>query len=323
MSAMTFYLTDTEKLLILGLAASLFLISVILTVCVVSPFCACHRWLFKDKKGAKAMPMKGSPAEQLLKAESKHFQLTVIPHYGTPTAIAPGQPVALGNGAKPKSTSTKSRLGRKKSSVVGELPPAISNAVSNPGQIKITFGVERVDESSVKLQVTLHEAGNLVARGYGVEPACYVALDLVMLAGSKVSRRKSLNNRIAATFKTATSRRGLAPMFDETFTSQVLPKSILKDGLLRLKVMDDERFANDVCLGETNLAIKELVASEANHEGMVTTFQLSPPKEVICLSYFRVFLFRSESGASRIQPCPGSARQSASQSRFDLISCRL
>jgi len=85
---MVFYLTDQEKILILAVAASLFLISVIVTVCVVSPVCAIHRWMFKaGKKAAAKAAAGGKGTEQLLKPESKHFQLTVIPHYGTQVSL--------------------------------------------------------------------------------------------------------------------------------------------------------------------------------------------------------------------------------------------
>ncbi len=40
--------------------------------------------------------------------------------------------------------------------------------------------------------------------------------------------------------------------------SELLPRSLLKEGCLKLRVMDEERYANDVCLGEVAIALRKI-----------------------------------------------------------------
>src|SRR5690606_20363252 len=42
------------------------------------------------------------------------------------------------------------------------------------------------------------------------------------------------------------------------FVSEELPKCLLKEGCVKLKIMDDERYANDTCLGEVALSLKKI-----------------------------------------------------------------
>jgi Ca2+-dependent lipid-binding protein len=68
-------------------------------------------------------------------------------------------------------------------------------------------------------------------------------------------------------------------VFNELFISQDLPKSILKDGLLKLKVYDDERYANDLCLGEVTIPLKKLENDNMNNNE-TKIYNLSNSKEV-------------------------------------------
>lgn len=327
---MSFFLSEEEKIFILAMAAALFLISVIVTICVVSPFCALHRYIFtgsgKKKEGEfdssknasnGVKPGKGSAAEQLLKPESKHFQLTVIPHYGT-AAVAGPQPAASVTNGKVSSTSlletasgnaasnvaiatanasTKQKSGSKKlrnafgvGGLAGghQLPPPLTNALLEPGLIKLLVNYEYVDEVSIKLAVCLFELKDLKLREYGLDPSCYVTIEL--LNSAKAVRRKSSvtgfggggGGKVLASFKSTTARRSLWPSFDETFVTEPLPRSVLKEGLLRVKAFDDERFANDFAIGEMLLPLKEVEAK--NTIDKVIVYPLQTPKEVSCCS---------------------------------------
>ena len=81
----------------------------------------------------------------------------------------------------------------------------------------------------------------------------------------------------SALYRTATAKRCLNPVFNELFISQDLPKSILKDGILKFKVFDDERYANDLCLGEVTIPLKKL---DNSSEDLTKIYSLSNNKEV-------------------------------------------
>jgi len=107
-----------------------------------------------------------------------------------------------------------------------------------------------------------------------VDPSCYVS---IILIGLKNRRRSLINKAIpSALYRTSTAKRCLNPVFNELFVSQDLPKSILKDGVIRVKVFDDERYANDLCLGEAVVPLKKV---ENTTENSVKEFTLSSVKE--------------------------------------------
>ena len=175
----------------------------------------------------------------------------------------------------PAAKKSERKLSKKHS--MSETPPTISNAMEEPGLINLGFAVESVNEQSVKIIVRILGARDLKIRPYGTEPNAYVILELLLHSSTSRSRRKSSqSNKVAATFRTGTAKRGLNPQFDECFTTAVLPRAILKDGLLRFKLMDDERYANDTCLGEVRLPIKELAAAYGSIEQTAAIVEQQP-----------------------------------------------
>ena len=72
----------------------------------------------------------------------------------------------------------------------------------------------------------------------------------------------SFSHSCAATqselFRTETIKRCLNPVFGKTVRSELLPRSLLKEGCLKLRVIDEERYANDVCLGEVAIALRKI-----------------------------------------------------------------
>lgn len=44
--------------------------------------------------------------------------------------------------------------------------------------------------------------------------------------------------------------------------SETLPKCLMKEGCLKLRVMDEERNANDICLGEVSVPLKKILPLE-------------------------------------------------------------
>lgn len=78
------FLSDEDKLIILIIASILFLITLLITVCFVSPCCWPHQWLTRNSLMAepKAALPTGKPGKQRqVLLESKNFQLTVQPQF--------------------------------------------------------------------------------------------------------------------------------------------------------------------------------------------------------------------------------------------------
>lgn len=74
-------------------------------------------------------------------------------------------------------------------------------------------------------------------------------------------------------FRTETVKRSLNPIFGKTLQSENLPKCLLKDGCLKLRVMDEERYANDVCLGEVSIPLKKIAPFEEKEKEQETEEQ--------------------------------------------------
>lgn len=177
---MAFFLTENEKLFIIIFASSLFLLSVIITICVVSPICLFHKWFFKSKK---KQDIKICYPTKLLTQESKHFQLSVVPHYGTNNEI----------GSKHKTNGTHDfsvLIDKNKSK---KCPTASESAALqlNSAKIKLEASYESISNSSIRLKVKVIEVSDLQQREYLVDPSCYVSIVLVGLR----NRRKSLINK--------------------------------------------------------------------------------------------------------------------------------
>uniref|UniRef100_T1K2B8 C2 domain-containing protein n=1 Tax=Tetranychus urticae TaxID=32264 RepID=T1K2B8_TETUR len=238
-----FVLTEYQKIFIILVAALLFLLSVIITVCVVSPVCLFNRLLFGRCK-RHSVDVKGK--QRLVIGESKHFQLKVVPLYGSNIEKSTFQWCSGSH----VTSSTRSQINKHSITHV-------------------------VDDSLVKLVLKVDSVINCKPREYGLEPSVYVSIDIIIVNGLRVKRRSNLA-KVSASFRTNTAKRSVEPEFGESFTSQEVPKSVMKDGRLRIKVMDDERYANDCCLGELTIPLKQF---DLNSPMAITSYQLKPPKE--------------------------------------------
>lgn len=83
-------------------------------------------------------------------------------------------------------------------------------------------------------------------------------------------------------FRTETIKRTLNPVFGKTLRSEHLPRSLLKEGCIKVRVMDEERYANDVCLGEVSIALRKigpLVREGEGNSNTTTTLVAIPPAD--------------------------------------------
>ena len=178
-SRMVFVLTESEKIVIIIVASSLFLLSVVITICLVSPVCWLHKLLLRSGSKKKEAIKIHLPAKQLLAQESKHFQLSVVPHYGANTDTSDKH-----KGKASNDYPVLSDKNTKKQSIAsdGEL------IKQNAGKIKVDARYESVSNSSVRLVIKVIDVCQLQPREYSVEPSCYVSIILIGLK----NRRRSL-----------------------------------------------------------------------------------------------------------------------------------
>lgn len=314
---MDFVLTEYQKIFIILIASLLFLLSVIITICVVSPICLFNRLLFNRCKKPLG-EVKGK--QRVVIGESKHFQLKVVPLYGSNCEKSanyhhPDTRSNLDLGSK-ESLLTESANGSYKqhqhpanyhyvnnhhqqsgytngSAIKASNGLPVTMSLPQPGAQSVnknlsteckenvpcvSFGVscEKVDESLVKLILKVNSVNNCKPKGYGLDPAIYVTIDVTTVTGLRAKRRSALA-KVSASFRTNTAKRSVEPEFGESFASPEFPKSIMKDGRLKIKVMDDERYANDCCFGELTIPLKQF---DLNSPMVLTSYQMKPPKEV-------------------------------------------
>lgn len=66
-------------------------------------------------------------------------------------------------------------------------------------------------------------------------------------------------------FRTETVKRSLNPVFNKNhFVTEHLPKCLLKEGSIKFRVIDEERYANDVCLGEVCIPLKKIECADVD-----------------------------------------------------------
>ena len=178
-----FILTETEKLIIIIIASSLFLLSLIITICFVSPVCCLHKWFVESDSKRKQNIQIGFPGKQVLTQESKHFQLSVVPHYGANSE----------NGFKPKTKSNNdcSVIVDQNKAKQQSIASDVEQIKQNVGKIKLETRYETVSNNSIQLCIRIIEVCELQQREYSVDPSCYVSVILIGLR----NRRRSLINK--------------------------------------------------------------------------------------------------------------------------------
>ena len=79
-------------------------------------------------------------------------------------------------------------------------------------------------------------------------------------------------------FRTEAVKKSLTPVFAKPqVISEMLPKCLLKDGSIKLRLMDAmERLSSDSCLGEVSIPLKSIAPFVAKHEDSIC---VSPPSE--------------------------------------------
>lgn len=368
-----FYLTDKDKLIILIIAVSLFFITLLITVCIVSPSCYFSK-LIKKWLPIKTTDQNLNSSNPILKQysispDSKGFQLTVVPQYVDQLTVKqkfelnlsknekinnlknqkyPADPINLYNNSlnennikrkllkdifQNKEINCNSFFLNNKNIdpedaaydkwnnandklydnnlILGNLNGinglnSFNNLTNNNNndqmEIVCSLRIEKYNNNQTKvnnLRLVLHlkQIKNLPLKSNGLEPTFYVSITGL---GSNSAFRKATNLKLNAklsnqlnytsdTFKPRT----LNPMLNLKYYSEELTKSVLKDAKLSIKIVAVEKHANDHCLGELIINLKQVLNdakiieknSSNEKEDIYKCYKLQRPKEVGVFKY--------------------------------------
>lgn len=84
---MAIILNDNDKLIIIAIAATLILLTLLVTICVVCPWCLFHRCILKSKQKKKALKTSYPTIANQQNPESQLFHFSIVPVYGTKTHL--------------------------------------------------------------------------------------------------------------------------------------------------------------------------------------------------------------------------------------------
>ncbi|XP_076306104.1 synaptotagmin-7-like isoform X3 [Tachypleus tridentatus] len=279
-------LTDSEKVMVIGICLGLLSLTIIVTVCVVSPYCWLHTCLYKEDKLDKRKRQKyenyGTPEE------TTRFKLTVGPQHSlqagrtlkwTPEFVHNERNRKYTNDSTYSSMSSGSKDDATLSSYSEKtLNGSSANGGGNVNHGHIIFGVKyeaHDSQNNGQLLLLIKKVQQLLSRPYGGSCDPYVQIKVLK---EKSRKRRSKRQQIPRyEFQTKTCKKTQNPLFCETFRAD-LTWSELKQYTLKLSVFDEERFANDTNLGEVLIPLKELNITE-NGEETLHTFDLKEMKQ--------------------------------------------
>lgn len=280
-------LTGAEKLLIVAICTALLLVTILVTVCVVSPVCWLHDCIFRDKKSRKKLSQ--LQAEYGTAEHTPQFKLTVSPQRtvdsGSPVRVS--LPDITGFALKRKHTqdstySSMSTSSRGEASLSNyseiSMDAPVNGTDSDVNYGQVTFGLRYKQEEgkeTAQLIIVLKEAQDLPPRPYGGTCDPYVTVQVLKDRGR---RRRSKQAVVPMyEFRSSTKKKTQHPLFKETFVVELSP-SELRDCRMKVIVADSERFANDTEFGQVVVTLSELELEE-NGEEQVFTFDLAEPRQ--------------------------------------------
>ncbi|XP_022244531.1 synaptotagmin-1-like isoform X2 [Limulus polyphemus] len=270
-------LSNDEKLLTIAVVMGFLTLTILLTVCVVTPVCWLHTVIHRNK----AKDKKCRDVE--LQEEATPIKRTVAPHYGlqsnrssrvTSESIAGRKKYTEDSTYSSMSASSR---GDGTISLYSELsldiPIPNEDMEANYGQV--VFSVvyrQQQNQNEGQLILYLKEAQDLPSRIYGgiIDP--YLLVQIIKDRGHK--RRIKGRSVPYYEFRSSTKRKSQHPLFRETVIVNML-SSQLKDYVLRIAVVDEEKIVNDTILGEISIPLREFHLEE-NH---VHVLDLLEPKQ--------------------------------------------
>uniref|UniRef100_A0A646QI75 Synaptotagmin-3 n=1 Tax=Hemiscolopendra marginata TaxID=943146 RepID=A0A646QI75_9MYRI len=304
-------LSPWSKLIILFCGALFVALTIIVVVCLVSPFCPLHRLLpanarlpyetvdKKKKKKSNGSIYAGEPVELT--------KLNTIAQYdyGSPLSSF----VNADNGPKspPPSTihghrrlytidssyssmSPTTEAGSRPHSPTSTLVDDDAQSVSSPpslnsseiipilyGTLCVSFRYETKEDSNVgRMIINLIEARALTGREYHAS-SCDPFVKIVLLKLRTRLRRSRSHYMTLSEFQSQTVRHSKCPYFGQTFAVE-LTKSDMKDCALKFIVFDRDKYANPTELGEAVIPLNDIQLNEVS-ESEPITFELQESKQ--------------------------------------------
>ncbi|KPM07850.1 synaptotagmin-2-like protein [Sarcoptes scabiei] len=274
---MSSLLSENDKLVIIAIAASLILFTLLFTVCFVSPWCLLHRLLsrwkhsnrfdlndsFETKSTKHSSKSQSSypSIEPKIESESKHFYLSIVPVYGGKNEKSASISHPYGSMNQFEHLTSLAESTRIRYSLCQNQFKSNESNRAIPLKIpkleaKIVW--RSLNETTIQLIIKVHRIFDLSFRESQTEPSPYL---IVILSGYRLHRKsfilKGSKNEL---FRTKTIKKTTDALFNTQpeFVSEELPKVLLKEATLKFRLMDEERYANDVCLAELSIPMKKI-----------------------------------------------------------------
>ncbi|KAH7643663.1 synaptotagmin-2-like protein [Dermatophagoides farinae] len=305
---MAIILDDNDKLIIIIVAATLILITLFITLCVVCPWCLFHRLILKSKQKKKTLLKTSYPslAGGQQNPESQHFHFSIVPVYGTKTHLQTTSATTAttmmmndkqhqcnghhyqsilnnqfenltnlarlryslhsnNNGDNDQISSSSSSTNNQQSVTNVKLPKLEATiyykSISSTGNNDESSSPSS-SSSNIRIHIAIHRIFDLTMNELSIEPSPYVVA--ILIGGFRLQRKSLVLNKVLQNemFRTETIRRTLDTRLNRKFISEPLSRNILKDSTIKLRLMHDERYANDVCLGELCIPLKKIQSFE-------------------------------------------------------------
>lgn len=274
---MVFHLTENEKILIIFIATLFFLISLLVTICLVTPTCLLNRFLLKSKTDVN---LSKSTSEIGTLSKSKNFKLKLLPCYGS-------------NGLNQfndlsSSQSSESQNDTQIDMLMCDIPkPDLNEQLEESDNEKcpllwaiVDYNI--VDKKKIELNFFIDKVDSIHLNSIGLEPNCYLVIDVG--TNRLIDLKRSSLRKVVSTFQTPIFKRSLCAKFLQQFSSQPISKSILKNGKIMIKLMEYNKYTNDICLSQLTIPLKDIHLHQKAGNVFPISYQMKPSKEV-CLLY--------------------------------------
>ena len=268
---MVFHLTENEKILIIFVATLLFLISVLITICIVSPACILNQYIFKVKSIEKLHK------PSLLK--SRGFQLNILPYYGSNNLESLNHITS--------SHSSNSQIDHQENTFncdnlnFKQLEEVHKNNSNENISLPLLWAVIDyiyIGEKTIQINFFIEKVENLSLNSIGIEPNCYLIIDIGK--NRFIDLRRSSLHKIINTFQTQVAKASLNPIFLKHFSSILISKKILKNGNIRIKLMEHSKYTNDTCLSQVLIPIKDIRVGQNDEVVSPISYQMKLSEEV-------------------------------------------
>lgn len=310
-------LSTTDKILVLAGGFGVVFLAILLVVCVVTPFCPLHR-ILPEQSRLRITPLVKRKRKKVPKSDANGTtELTQLTNgstyinYGndihtvnnegvqqqteilnnkqvtpqrrptvlstrestvdstyssmTPTGSRPSTPVSSKSDPQDLSSSMDSN--------------SIRSADSSPlyGSVIVSLHLSYTeDPSTMRLIIGIQEAQDLPSRD---NVTCGDPFFKIFITKeTRTFRRSKSKGDILAEFETSIQKKTRHPIYNQKFAKEI-PKSDLKDCIVRFAAFDKDKYANPTEFGETAVSLKNLNLPIHGQQPVLISLELSEPKQ--------------------------------------------